>query len=345
MFFKQQQGMTVLLNNDIENRNIATNSTTKTYLICGGAGFIGSNLCHKLINEGNNVIAVDDFSTGNINNIETLLNNPQFELHNLTLPEESKFNEIIQLADVVVHFAARVGVDYAVNRPTELMLHNIITTEFIIRKCFEFDKPIFISSSSEVYGKLNCSEFKESDYSYIGHPHLFRWAYSVSKIAEEFIAYDYKRKGLKILIGRYFNLIGKNQNKKYGHVVPKFTEQANANEELTVYGDGSQRRTFCDIRDGIDAIATLLYNIDVLVNNEEICYNIGATKDISILELAKLIIELTGSKSGIRLIPESEMPEGFDEVYLRKPCLDRIKSVCDWKPKYDLIDTLQYINA
>ncbi len=332
-------------NNDIEKENFATNLNPKIYLICGGAGFIGSNLCHKLISDGNKVIVVDNFSTGNLENLSKLLHNPNFELHTLSLPEESQFNQIIQKVDVVVHFAARVGVDYAINRPSELMLHNIITTEFIIRKCHEYSKPIFLSSSSEVYGKINAAEFKESDYSYIGHPHLFRWAYSVSKIAEEFIAYDYKRKGLKILIGRYFNFIGKNQNKKYGFVVPKFLEQAKANEELTVYGDGSQRRTFCDIRDGIDAIASLLYNIENLINKEDICYNIGGTKDMTILELAQLIIEFTNSSSGIRFIPNSEMPEGFDEVYVRKPCLERIKSICEWRPQYNIIDTLQYIQS
>lgn len=328
---------------EVKNISISTNflSESKTFLIFGGAGFIGSNLTERILSAGHRAIIVDDLSTGNIDNINPFANKNGTDFIELKIPCSTELHNAFKESDFVVHLAARVGVELAVNSPTEMMMNNLLATEYVVRKCHEFSKPLFLSSSSEIYGKLERDVVCETDYSYIGYPNLLRWAYSISKISDEFIVNDYKRKGLKAIIGRYFNFIGKNQSSHYGMVVPKFILQAKSNSPLTVYGDGNQKRTFCDVDDGIDAILGLIDKHEQIVDNELIAYNIGGKTETSIIDLANMVKEISASSSEIVHIPLSEFPKGFDEILRRKPDCSLIEATLNWHQKIELKQTLK----
>lgn len=316
----------------------------QTFLVTGAAGFIGSYVTLQLLQSGRKVIALDDLSTGSLSNLAAAQSFPNFEFINAKMPSEAP--EVIaafKRADFVLHFAARVGVELVINSPTELMVNNLLSTEQAARLCLEYSVPIIISSSSEVYGKRERDCLSEGDYSYLPHPGLLRWAYSISKISDEFIIHDYKRRGLRAIIGRYFNFIGPGQSGDYGMVVPRFVRQAISGKPITVYGDGSQRRTFCDVRDGARAILGLVENFDRLSSREWIAYNVGGTRDCSILELAEIIKECTGSDSTVEFIPISALPCGFDEIYKRKPNCELIQLAVGWEPKFDLRATIRDI--
>lgn len=324
-------------------KNEFLNFSDKRVMICGGAGFIGSNVAVSLLQFGAKVTIIDDLSTGTYENIKQYISNPNLVFIQKKIPNV-ELVPLFENIDICFHFAARVGVELAVKYPSELLLNNLNCTEFITRNCSEFSIPLFYSSSSEVYGKFEREHLSETDFSYLVHPSISRWAYSISKLSDEFIIYDYKRKGLKAVIGRFFNFIGPNQNSNYGMVVPKFFKQCNSGSPLTVYGDGKQRRTFCDIYDGVNAILSLTSNIETISQQENISFNIGGQKDISILELAVMIKEITRSKSDISYISVSDLPLGFDEVYFRKPNIDYIKTTCNWEPRFSLIESLSRIN-
>lgn len=321
---------------------IHNTSKQNTFLICGGAGFIGSNIINNLLKIGHKVIAIDDLSSGNLDNIKHFAQNPNFEFIKDKFPN-TKLEIYFAESDFVIQLASRVGVEIAVKSPTELMTNNLLATAFVISMCHKYNKPIFVSSSSEIYGKYERDDLSENDYSYIGFPSLLRWSYSVSKISEEFITYEFKHKGLKALIGRYFNFIGKNQNNNYGFVVPRFINQALSNNPITVYGDGSQRRTFCDIRDGINGIFSLIDNFSTLCELDNISYNIGGKTDISILELAQVVKLKTSSNSEIIFMNSANLPYGFDEIKKRKPNCSLIYNSTNWEAIYSLEDTLNLL--
>lgn len=313
------------------------------YLICGGAGFIGSNISKYLISCGKSVTVIDNLSTGAVGNLDNILNLPNFKFIEADLLEYEGLEEEVKSCDFVFNFAAKVGVDLVLSEPTQVIMSNILIANKLCNYCYTHSKPIFLSSSSEVYGKNVRDSLIEEDLSYIASPKLLRWSYSVSKIAEEFIARDFKRKGLQVLIGRFFNIVGPHQNKTYGFVIPKFIHQARNAQNITVYGNGSQRRAFCDIRDLIGGLAALISKFDELALQDDIEYNIGNDTDIDIYSLAQKVINLCKSNSEIRYVHIDEMPEGFDEIPKRLPCIDKIKTATGWQPKYQLNDTLEFI--
>ncbi|MBM2816491.1 MAG: putative UDP-glucuronate decarboxylase [Ignavibacteria bacterium] len=314
----------------------------KSFLVTGGAGFIGSTLS-KMLCPQNKVVIIDNLSTGNLKNLY-----PYSEHSNIkVIIDDVRYchtlEQYIEQSDYVLHFAATLGVELAVLQPVELFMNNILSSERVIQLAAKHDKRLFLSSSSEIYGKQEKACLTESDISCIPQPERTRWIYSLSKISDEYIAYHYKRNGLKVIIGRYFNFIGTNQSAAYGMVVPKFIGQALSDNPLSVYGNGSQSRCFCHVNEGCLAIIKLINNFDKIAVLPGISFNIGCEQSITIDALARLIIELTGSKSLISYIHYNDLPSGFDEIACRTPDLSYIKEHTGWQAVGTLKDSLKNI--
>ena len=312
-------------------------------LITGGAGFIGSHLAEFLLNKGWKVKIIDDLSTGSIENIEHLKQNPRFSYVLDTVLNRPLMMELIDWADVVFHLAAAVGVRLIVERPVQTIETNIKTTELVLELCARKRKPVLISSTSEVYGKLNKDKFNEEDDLVLGPTSKFRWCYAASKIIDEFLAKAYYREqGVPTVVVRLFNTIGPRQTGQYGMVVPRFINQALRGEPITVYGDGSQRRSFTWVGDVVDAMVKLIQHPKAYGE----VFNLGHTKDISILELAKLVKELTGSSSEIVFIPyEKAYEPGFEDMRRRLPDISKVQELIGYRPTLDLPEMLKRIIA
>jgi len=312
-------------------------------LITGGAGFIGSHLAEFLLNKGWRVKVIDDLSTGSIENIEHLKQNPRFSYVLDTVLNRSLMMELIDWADVVFHLAAAVGVRLIVEKPVHTIETNIKTTELVLELCSKKKKPVLISSTSEVYGKLDKEKFSEEDDLVLGPTSKFRWCYAASKIIDEFLAKAYyKERKLPVVVVRLFNTIGPRQTGQYGMVVPRFVRQALRGDPITVYGDGSQRRSFTWVGDVVDAMVKLIQHPKAYGE----VFNIGHTKDISILELAELVKKLTGSSSEIVFIPyEKAYEPGFEDMRRRLPDISKAQKLIGYKPSLDLPEMLKLIIA
>lgn len=307
-------------------------------LITGGAGFIGSHLAEACLKKGDEVYIIDDFSTGSRDNIRSFQEDEQFE-DRFFLTEDTILNpdallELTGICDLVFHLAAAVGVRYILENPLEAIRINIQGTEKVLEMCAKFKKKVLIASSSEVYGKHLHAPLIESDNIIYGPSSKFRWSYAASKLMDEFTALAYYRtKGLKIIIARLFNTIGPRQTGTYGMVVPRLVEQALKNEDLTVYGDGSQTRTFTDVRDVVRALIALTES-EAAVGE---VFNVGGTQEISILELAEKIIRETGSSSSVRFIQYSEAFEkDFEDMQRRVPGIEKIRQTVGFEPENNL---------
>jgi UDP-glucose 4-epimerase len=311
----------------------------RNYLVTGGAGFIGSHLIDRLMQPDANVIVVDNLSTGKFENIRHHSEKPNFVFKCFDVSQSNLLEDYIWQSDVVFHFAAKVGVMYSVMNPIDTIKNNIKASETVIELCHKHKKKLILASTSEVYGKNFDTPASESHSLSIGHPMYSRWAYSASKIIDEFLAMSYVSKGLDLIIIRLFNIIGKRQNGAYGMVIPRFISQAQQDLPITVYGSGSQMRCFCDIRDLVDCLMVL---IDYCPNHERI-FNIGSTNEISINNLADLIKKLTGSESKIIHIPVEELPPGFEEIPRRCPNTELIQNAIGYSPKYSLDNTISFI--
>lgn len=312
-------------------------------LITGGAGFIGSHLAEALLDRGWRVQIIDDLSTGSIENIEHLKGHPRFSYELDTVLNRSLMMELVDRADVVFHLAAAVGVRLIVERPVHTIETNIKTTEVVLELCARKGKPVLISSTSEVYGKLNRETFSEDDDLVLGPTSKFRWCYAASKIIDEFLAKAYyKERGLPVVVVRLFNTIGPRQTGQYGMVVPRFVRQALRGEPITVYGDGTQRRSFTWVGDVVDAMIRLIQHPRAYGE----VFNVGHTKDISIYELARLIKTMTGSPSEIVFIPYEQAYEaGFEDMPRRLPDISKIQALIGYRPTLDLPEMLERIIA
>lgn len=312
-------------------------------LVTGGAGFIGSHLCERLISEGHSVTALDDFTTGRASNLTNLRGVGKFKLVDASILDIDILNPLVQGADYVFHLAAAVGVFNIVNKPLESLLTNIRGTENVLESAFGSNTPVFLTSSSEVYGKNISDSLKESDDRILGSPVKLRWSYSEAKAIDESLAYAYHvERGLETRIVRFFNTVGPRQLGAYGMVVPRFVKAALANEPITIYGDGEQSRCFSHVYDVIDAVMAVAF-ADNTVGK---VINIGNSEEISINELAKKIIEQTGSKSEITFVPyEKAYGEGFEDMERRVPNLDLIKDLVGWTPKRCLSTIISDISA
>jgi len=314
-------------------------------LITGGAGFVGSHLSRRYLNNGDDVFIIDDLSTGSRNNINFLENNPKYK-DKIFVTIDSIFNrevmlELVGTCDIVIHLAAAVGVQYIIENPLSSIVTNIKGTEIVLEYCDKFKKKIFLASTSEVYGKHTHAPLVETDNSVYGPSTKSRWSYAASKLVDEFISLAYHRtKNLEVIIGRLFNTVGPRQTGRYGMVIPRLMDQAIKNEPLTVYGDGTQSRTFTYVEDVTEAIIKLMNCSDAIGN----IYNIGGKEEISVIELAKKIISLTGSESTIEKIPyEKVFTSDFEDMQRRVPSTKKIYDCVNWEPSLNIDEILSKI--
>jgi UDP-glucose 4-epimerase len=304
------------------------------YLITGGAGFIGSHLAESLLARGDTVVALDDLSTGSMGNVRHLKKNPRFTLVADTMMNAGVLRELVDDCERVFHLAAAVGVKLIVESPVRTIETNVGCTELLLDVAHKKKRRVFLASTSEVYGKSADIPFREDGDLVLGAPSRGRWSYACSKAIDEFLAIAYWReRGLPIVVGRFFNTVGPRQTGQYGMVVPRFVQQALAGEPLTVYGDGGQSRCFTHVSDAVRAALALM---DAGHTTGEI-YNIGSTHEITIRELARRVVEMTGSSSGISYVPYDEAySEGFEDMPRRVPSLDKIRDAVGYCPIHDL---------
>ena len=314
-------------------------------LITGGAGFIGSHLVEAYLERGDEVYIIDDLSTGSLENIEFLQKDDRFRdrlfVHIDTILNHETMLELIAICETVFHLAAAVGVQYILDNPLESIKTNIQGTEKVLELCGKFKKKVLIASSSEVYGKHTHAPLVETDNIIYGPSSKFRWSYAASKLMDEFTALAYFRtNGLPVTIARLFNTIGPRQTGTYGMVVPRFVGQALSGEPLTVYGDGTQTRTFTGVKDVVQVFMGMVENEDSFGQ----VYNIGGTEEISMLDLAKKIIALSESKSEIVLIPYEEAYEAdFEDMMRRVPSVEKVYRLLGFKPNDNLDSILKKI--
>ena len=312
-------------------------------LVTGGAGFVGSHLCERLIVEGHIVTVLDDFSTGRATNLGLLQSLENFSLVEGTILNSELLNSLIKNSDYVFHLAAAVGVFNIVNHPLESLMTNVRGTENILGAAHDANIPVFLTSSSEVYGKNISDSLKESDDRILGSPTTLRWSYSEAKAIDESLAYAYYvEKSLEIRIVRFFNTVGPRQLGAYGMVVPRFVKAAINDEPINIYGNGEQTRCFAHVYDVIDAVIAIAF----AENTVGKVINIGNDFEISINGLAKKIIDQTGSKSEIMYVPyEVAYGDGFEDMERRVPNIDLINQLVGWKPKRDLTSIIHDISV
>jgi len=325
----------------------------KRVLITGGCGFIGSHLAELLLNMGHRVTAIDDLSTGSRSNVEHLRSNPEFHVVVDTVLNKTVLDRLIRDTEVVFHLAAAVGVELIIQDPVHVIETNILGTVAVLKAAVDQGCPVLLASSSEIYGKSEETPFDEEGDRLLGPTTRWRWSYSTSKAVDEYLGLAYHRQlGLPVTVFRPFNTVGPRQTGHYGMVVPRFVEQALAGEELTVYGDGSQTRSFCDVRDVVRALVGLMSRPDAVGG----VFNIGSPSEISILELANRVLGLVHGDEDplseervgdrIRFVAYDEAYEaGFEDMLRRVPDLRRIRQATGWAPKIPFEDTLRDIIA
>ena len=312
-------------------------------LITGGAGFIGSHLADWLLGGGHVVEVVDDLSTGSLDNVAHLEGHTDFSCTVGSIFDEPLLAEHVARADAVVHLAAAVGVRLIVEAPVHTIETNVHGTEIVLRQAHRHRVPVLLASTSEVYGKRTRVPFAEDSDLVIGSPHRHRWAYACSKALDEFLALAYwKQHGLPVTIVRLFNTIGIRQTGRYGMVVPTFVDQALDGKPLTVFGDGTQTRSFADVSDVVEAITALLTEPRAAGG----VFNIGNPDEISIHALARLVQDVTGSGSEIVTVPYDQAYEaGFEDMPRRVPDITKIGRLVGWRPSTPLRRTLERIAA
>ena len=310
-------------------------------LITGGAGFIGSHLAEELLKRKEDVVVIDNLSTGNMENIKHLKSNPKFSFHIDTIMNEQLMRRLVKGCDIVYHMAAAVGVKYIIDNPLESMQTNVKGTETVLELANSLGKKkVIIASTSEIYGKDRPGKkiFKEEDDRVLGPTTISRWSYSCAKAMDEFLSLAYWReKKLPVVIVRFFNTVGPRQSGMYGMVVPRFVKHALLNQPITIYGDGKQTRSFTYVSDAVRAITGLANNPKAVGE----IFNIGNPNAISIEELAEKVKKLARSTSPIIHIPyEKAYEKGFEDMRHREPDITKIKGLIGFQPKVDLDEML-----
>ena len=312
-------------------------------LVTGGAGFIGSHLCERLISDGHDVTVLDSTSTGRLSNLKGILSSPHLQVVEGSILNTNVLDPLVRSVDYVFHLAAAVGVFNIVNNPLASLVTNIRGTENVLEAAHSSNIPVFLTSSSEVYGKNISNSLKESDDRILGSPVTLRWSYSEAKAIDESLAYAYHvERKLETRIVRFFNTVGPRQLGAYGMVVPRFIKAAIVHEPITIYGDGNQTRCFAHVYDVIDAVMAIAFSEKTIGR----VINIGNDVEISIYDLAKKIINETNSKSEIIYIPyEQAYGDGFEDMERRVPNIELINHLVGWKPKRDLSTIITDISA
>jgi UDP-glucose 4-epimerase len=318
---------------------------SKSVLITGGAGFIGSHLAENLLADGYRVTVLDDLSTGSLRNIQHLIDAPSFRFQLGSVLDKAATDRLVSESHEVIHLAAAVGVKMIFDHPMETIERNVRGTENILDSALRAGRKVFIASTSEVYGKEtkgDSDKFSETDDITLG-PSM-RWCYACSKALDEYLARAYfMEKGLPVVVGRFFNTVGPRQSGAYGMVIPRFVEWALTDKPIQVYGDGKQVRTFTHVQDAVRALRGLMREPKA----EGQTINIGSADPITIMDLALRIKEMTGSKSPIALLPyEQAYGKGFEDIRNRVPDLSRIGKLIGYKPERNLeailTDTIEY---
>lgn len=312
-------------------------------LITGGAGFIGSHLADQLLERGDQVLLLDDLSTGRLSNIEHLQGNSEAEFVLGSILNADLVDHVVSRVDVVYHLAAAVGVNLIVEKPLESLMTNIRGTETVMEKAHKYDKRILVTSTSEIYGKNTSDSLSEDDDRILGSPLKSRWSYSEAKAIDEILAYTYWReKGLETVIVRLFNTVGPRQTGSYGMVVPRFVSQALRNEAITVFGDGAQTRCFCYVSDVVSGLLALSEHPDAFGK----VFNLGGVEEISISHLATRVIERSGSTSEVEFIPyDVAYEEGFEDMERRVPNNSRARELVGFAPTASLDDIIDQVIA
>jgi UDP-glucose 4-epimerase len=310
-------------------------------LITGGAGFIGSHLSDMLLEQGHEVLILDNLSTGSIDNIAHLKGRKGFEYFVDTVNNEPLLAELIDRSDVVFHFAAAVGVKLIVEQPVHTIETTVHGTEVVLKHANKKKKLVVIASTSEVYGKSDDVPFREDSDLVMGPTPKHRWAYACSKAIDEFLALAYwKERKLPVIIVRFFNTVGPRQTGQYGMVIPNFVRQALDGEPITVFGDGKQSRAFTHVHDVVGALLKLVGEPKAVGQ----VVNIGNTEEVTIEDLARRVRELSGSKSPIKYVPYDQAYEsGFEDMPRRVPDLTRVRGLIGYEPKHSLDDILNQV--
>jgi UDP-glucose 4-epimerase len=310
------------------------------FLITGGAGFIGSHLADELLGRGHRVHVLDDLSTGSIDNVAHLKGEPGFGYTIDSCHNAAIVAELVDQADIVYHLAAAVGVGLIVESPVRTIETNVHCTEVVLAQAAKKRKPVFVASTSEVYGKSRDLPFTEDGDLLFGSTDKGRWSYACSKAIDEFLALAYwKERKLPTVVGRLFNTVGPRQSGRYGMVVPTFVRQALAGHNITVHGDGTQSRCFCHVRDVVEGLADLM-----LVGEETYgqVYNLGSIEEITVMALAQRVRSLTGSASEIVTIAyDDAYEEGFEDMLRRVPNTAKVHALLGWEPRHSLDDILR----
>ncbi len=311
------------------------------YLVTGGAGFIGSHLCERLISEGRSVCVLDDLSTGSIENIEKLLTSSHFKFIQGSVLSVETVNRYVDMCDEVIHLAAAVGVENVINKPVETIETNVSGTENILRAARKNNTKVFIASTSEVYGKSWKVPFKEDGDIVLGPTSRNRWSYACSKALDEFLALAYNNSyELPVVICRFFNTVGPRQSGRYGMVLPRFINQALTGKPITVFGNGTQTRCFSLVSEVVDCVLALMDTPEAVGK----VVNIGSTEEITILELARRVREISGSESEIIIVPyEDAYPSGFEDMQRRVPDVTKLKELTGICPLADTTSIIRKI--
>ncbi len=313
---------------------LAESGNSQHVLVTGGAGFIGSHLVERLLQNGKSVTVVDDLSTGSLENLRGLRANSRLRVIESKISACAELPKLVSHCESVYHLAAAVGVDLVVKSPTHVLQTNLHETEVILDAAAATRVPILLASTSEVYGKSLKPAFSEEDDLLIGPPHQARWSYACSKLMDEFLALAYaKEQSLPVVIVRLFNTVGPRQSGQYGMVLPRFISAAREGRPLRVFGDGEQSRCFCHVSDTVEA----LMRLQSCPNARGQVFNIGSTEEVTIRELAAKVIEILGSRSKIEFIPYSQAYEpGFDDMRRRKPVLEKLVATIGFRPQTSL---------
>lgn len=318
------------------------------YLVTGGAGFIGSHLSERLLEDGHEVLVVDNYSTGRPENVAHLADHPHLELIEGDIMSYPLMEDLVSRCDAVYHMAAAVGVKLIMDEPVETLTTNVRGTEIVLELASTHGKKVFLASTSEVYGKTlenngHIHALREDEDRTLGATSRKRWAYACSKAFDEFLALAYREeRGLELVISRFFNTVGPRQTGRYGMVVPNFVKRALAGEPLVVHGDGEQSRSFTHVGDAVGAATRLME----LPEAEGQVYNIGHGETITINELAEKVRELTGSSSPIEHVPYEEVyGEGFEDMRRRTPDIGKLQAALGYEPAHDIDDILRDVIA
>ncbi len=308
-------------------------------LVTGGAGFIGSHLVERLLADGNVVVVIDDFSTGSAGNLRAVAGRPNLRVIESKISTSVELPELAASAKAIYHLAAAVGVELVVKSPIHTLETNLHETEVLLKAAAANRTPVLLASTSEVYGKSEKPVFSEDDDLLIGPPNRSRWGYACSKLMDEFLALAYaQEKSLPVIITRLFNTVGPRQTGRYGMVLPRFILAARRGEPLLVHGDGQQSRCFCFVKDTVEALVRLQ---SCPAARGEV-FNIGSTEEITILELAKLVITTLRSKSPIEMIPyDQAYAPGFEDMRRRKPGIEKLAAAVGFRPATTLRETIR----